>query len=361
MSLSKQFLKAAFGDAVGPNGRKVADNFSRWNGENKILDSEGAPVVVWHGTVVEGATWGTKPGQLPKGAFTVFDRERCGSVSESSDAKSGFWFSASRERADDAAQDAKAASEDDMVSAYTYRCVIRIENPQILGNIREYEPAEVAKIARKAKAAGHDGLVFEQGEYGPPDYLVFSANQVKVIEANSGAFSELDDDITDAAALVKKAPAPKPNLHAFLGKTKAEFLGKPKITKASNAKDLVPGLLRSHEGLPREPFLNGRFQAVYDTNGAAVLDGERVIASYHFGDHLVVLRSFRRQGIGAELVYQFRTRFPSTAPARSRTKASQALQVKVWERIEREVRLLRLAELASQSIEMSQGKAPGPR
>lgn len=360
MQLSKRFLNTTFGEAMGPNGRKVADNFVRWNGENKVLDADGAPVKVWHGTVVPGTTWGTREGELPKGAFTIFDMERCGSVSDSSDAKEGIWFSASRERAEDAAQDAKAASDDHMTSAYVYSCVIRIEYPMVLDNIRDYTPEEVAKIARRAKAAGHDGLIFEQGESGLPDYLIFSANQVKVLEANSGAFSNLDDDITDAAARIEKPPAPPPNLYAFMDVTKAEFLGKPAITKASNAKDLVPGLLRTHEGLPREPFLNGRYSALYDASGACVLDGEKVIASYHFGDHLVVLRSYRRQGIGSELAYQFRTRFPKTRPAKSRTKASQALQVKVWERIEREVRLLRAAEQASATIEEMRLKSPAP-
>lgn len=146
---------------------------------------------------------------------------------------------------------------------------------------------------------------------------------------------------------------------SILDFTKEAFLGKPAITKAANAKHLIPSLLVGHEDLPREKFCdpwakykNDRgMTAVYSKNGAAVFLGEKVIASYHFGDHLVVARPYRRQGIGAELVYQFRTRYPDVPPAKSRTKGSQALQKKVWERVEREGRILRSALSALDNIE----------
>jgi len=144
---------------------------------------------------------------------------------------------------------------------------------------------------------------------------------------------------------------------AILKFTKESFLGKPAITRASNAASLVPGLLLSHEAHPREKFLDpwARFMndrgltAVYDKNGAAVILGDKTIASYHFGDHLVVARQYRRQGIAAELVYQFRTWFPDVPPAKSRTKAAHALQKKVWERIEREARIIR-SEIAASAV-----------
>jgi GNAT superfamily N-acetyltransferase len=146
---------------------------------------------------------------------------------------------------------------------------------------------------------------------------------------------------------------------AIMEFTKEDFLGKPAITKASNAKNLIPSLLLGHEDLPRERFCDPwakynsdrGLTAVYSKNGAAVMHGEKVIASYHFGDHLVVSRPYRRQGIGAELVYQFRTRYPDVPPAKSRTKGSQALQKKVWERIEREGRILRCALGAAEEVE----------
>lgn len=138
-------------------------------------------------------------------------------------------------------------------------------------------------------------------------------------------------------------------LAAFSAMTRDEFLGKPKITSDSNADRLRPKLLAGMENLPREPFL-GRYEAIYDKDGAAVIDGDIVIASYNWGNTLVVHPAYRRQGIGAELVYQYRTRYPDTPPADYRTKASQALQRKVWARIERERPLKEGEEDQSQTV-----------
>ena len=60
--------------------------FKRWFGDSKVVDEDGKPLVVYHGTDAD---------------FTVFDREKLGQyTSENTDneaaiesAKVGFWFS----------------------------------------------------------------------------------------------------------------------------------------------------------------------------------------------------------------------------------------------------------------------------
>ncbi len=117
------------------------------------------------------------------------------------------------------------------------------------------------------------------------------------------------------------------------GMTREEFLGAPRITTNRNAVDLKPKALTTVQDIAPEPFLGGRFQIRMNEDGAAVFDGNKAIASYNFGDTLVVDPAYRRQGIAQELVYQWRTRYPAPAVARERTRASQAIQEKVWERI----------------------------
>jgi hypothetical protein len=125
--------------------------------------------------------------------------------------------------------------------------------------------------------------------------------------------------------------------HPFAGVTREQFLGNPRITKNDNAAGLVPRALKELTNVTAEPFAAGDgLTARYSDGAAAVYDGEKVVASYNFGDTLVVDKSYRRQGIAEELVYQWRMRNPGAAPAKQRTKASQALQEKVWARIERE-------------------------
>ena len=120
------------------------------------------------------------------------------------------------------------------------------------------------------------------------------------------------------------------------GMTREEFLGKPRITTNANAADLKPKAVRGMAEQPAEPFAVGGFTARYHDGDAAVYDGDKVIASFNFGDTLTVDPKYRRRGIAEELVYQVRTRNPNVPPAAERTKVAQKIEEKVWERIQRE-------------------------
>lgn len=116
--------------------------------------------------------------------------------------------------------------------------------------------------------------------------------------------------------------------------TREQFLGSPKITGNANASQLRPRDISPDAELV--PF--GAYQARFSPDGAAVYDGDKLVASYNFGDTLTVDKAHRGGGIGKELVYEWRTRYPSPATATHRTKAAQAIQEKVWDRIQREMR-----------------------
>lgn len=129
-------------------------------------------------------------------------------------------------------------------------------------------------------------------------------------------------------------PPKAPKSIAFINKTREEFLGNPTITSDKNASQLRPRDVTDSD--VRFGF-GSKYTASYSKSGAAVYDDEDLIASYNFGRNLVVDKPYRRKGIGYGLVYQWRTRFPDAPPATDRTKKSQALQVAVWDRIEREL------------------------
>jgi hypothetical protein len=118
--------------------------------------------------------------------------------------------------------------------------------------------------------------------------------------------------------------------------TKEEFLGNPKIVSTKSSSDLKPRVLTTNADAPLEPFLDGKYQVKMSEDGAVVLDDGKPIASYNFGKTLVVDPKYRKRGIAEELVYQWRSRYPGSAMADTRTKASQRVQEKVWERIQNE-------------------------
>lgn len=84
--------------------------------------------------------------------------------------------------------------------------------------------------------------------------------------------------------------------------TKEEFLGKPKIVSPKGSSDLEPRLLTTNESATPEPFMGGKYKLKISEDGAAVLDKDKVVASYNFGDALVVDPKYRKKGIAEELV-----------------------------------------------------------
>lgn len=119
--------------------------------------------------------------------------------------------------------------------------------------------------------------------------------------------------------------------------TRDQFMGSPKIVGKSDAAQLRPNLLKSTQDAELVPFMGGQYQAKFSPSGATVFDGDKVIASYNFGDNLVVDPKYRKKGIAEELVYQQRTYFPEPAKAKTRNKISQKIQENVYDRIQTEL------------------------
>lgn len=145
--------------------------------------------------------------------------------------------------------------------------------------------------------------------------------------------------------------------------SKEEFLGSPKITKNSNASDLKPIQLNTLKEVEPQPFMGGKYEFKMNEDGAVVLDKGKPIASYNFGNTLVVDKAHRKSGIAQELVYEWRTTYPAPAKADMRTKASQDIQEKVWDRIQREKEFLPQQEFAypqKEALEAAQRNAALP-
>jgi hypothetical protein len=164
--------------------------FKRWFGESKVVDDQGQPLVVYHGTktdisAFDGAKGGTANNLLfgPGFYFSAFP----GYSSE---------YAMTREWDDNAPKGSKYApvvkGGENVVPAY-----LSVENPFIFDGTKptgsNLTPQE---IAAKAKADGHDGI-FIKGMLGEmQEIIAFRPEQVKSATGNSGAFSADDPDIT---------------------------------------------------------------------------------------------------------------------------------------------------------------------
>lgn len=124
-------------------------------------------------------------------------------------------------------------------------------------------------------------------------------------------------------------------IEQFRGMTRERFLGNPKIIDAAPP-ELAPIDLR---GAKPESFLGAKYTIAFSERGALVYDGEKIIASYWSGRQSVLFvdDAYRRQGIALELMYQRALRYGALV-ARSRTQVAQGIALKVWDRIQTELK-----------------------
>lgn len=107
-------------------------NFYRWFGDSKVVDEQGRPLVVYHGT---------------KSKFDVFDKSKKGQASTVS--KAGFWFSPSEEFGKNFAEDIWYGEEETIVMPV----YLNLQNPKIYksGKISEEEYEKAKRIFENAE------------------------------------------------------------------------------------------------------------------------------------------------------------------------------------------------------------------
>jgi hypothetical protein len=161
------------GDAVEPlPPERVLENpnFARWFGDSKVVDSEGNPLVVYHGTDAD---------------ILGFDMELIGSKSEK--LRTGFFFTSSPQEA------SLYAINDNPNIIPVY---LKIENPYIEECRHPAADWEWMKASRviNAKKNSHDGIIMRSPQQTM--YVVFNPKQIKSIY-NNGQFSTATDNISE--------------------------------------------------------------------------------------------------------------------------------------------------------------------
>jgi hypothetical protein len=160
--------------------------FRDWFGDSKVVDENGKPLVVYHGTNAD---------------FSEFDMGRGGAVWETSDSEDVMWFADNVGRANAAARDAanvNAETEenyDAQTGANVRPVYLSMQNPKRVGMSDALDPAELADIIKQAKEDGHDGVILSPGEMGGTDYAVFDPSQIKSAIGNRGTFDPNDPNI----------------------------------------------------------------------------------------------------------------------------------------------------------------------
>ena len=164
------------------------EEFKAWFGDSKVVDGNGKPLVVYHGTGSE---------------FEKFDKTKIGKNFRQSEGV-GFFFSASMRKANRYADSFRDINR--LVDVY-----LKIENPLIKTTTNEspadyfdhntemtnetWETSERDGVYVMTDERKHDGIIIRGG--GDDDlYIVFEPNQIKSVN-NKGTFDSVSDNITE--------------------------------------------------------------------------------------------------------------------------------------------------------------------
>ena len=155
-------------------------NFWRWFKDSAVVDGEGRPLVVYHGTFND---------------FTMFDARRAGentegnasSESYAQTAKVGFWFSS------EPMAGPKAGYTADMP------VYLAIKNPKREMNLdwlaQGLERMTGQEYREQLISEGYDGIVLDDEEFGGTSYVAFEPTQIKSAIGNVGKFDPVDPSI----------------------------------------------------------------------------------------------------------------------------------------------------------------------
>lgn len=179
-----------------------AANFSAWFGDSKVVDADGKPLVVYHGT---------------HESFDTFDPQKIGSATDPGYFGEGFYFTKSPD---------EAASYTGMDGSNVMPVFVSLKNPYEMPSQSRFDSREAWKAALKSEGerlgvdlegdpkaisealrkAGYDGVVWRSAR-GADEYVAFEASQIKSAIGNSGRFDPNSASLTDPVAQIAERMA----------------------------------------------------------------------------------------------------------------------------------------------------------
>lgn len=165
------------------------DAFKRWFGDSKVVDENGEPLVVYHGT--------------PNGGFSTFSEKTKGTRTRHDPSDVGFHFTDSADYAEAYSEGYKLEAIEKYreifgeepgaiklpSGASTYAVYLRINNPMLVKSSKLIN----SSLIEQAKEQGKDGIISTMGD--AREYVVFNPNQIKSAIGNNGNFDGGNDNI----------------------------------------------------------------------------------------------------------------------------------------------------------------------
>jgi hypothetical protein len=153
--------------------------FREWFGESRVVDAEGKPLVVYHGT--------------PTPEFDQFSPAFAGRNTGNDAQDVAYHFS-------DSTKAANYYADVGGPNGAVMPVYLTMRNPLISS-----ESVINRTDIEAAKAAGHDGIIAPNATKTGTEYIAFAPSQVKSAIGNSGKFDPNSASLTDSASIVARA------------------------------------------------------------------------------------------------------------------------------------------------------------
>lgn len=208
-------------DVIEAEDKTQTPAFKRWFGDSKVVDANGDPLVVYHGTIARPDTARVKS----MGDIKAFDRMFTTQFRAPSIDTVGSWFSTNP--GEGGAQMYSGSGPGSAI----YPVYLSIQNPQVttfqlmtrrarlLANGKDdgrmIGEAEVNAYRKWLKAMGKDGIkINESGNEGSTEFdnqvawIALEPNQIKSATGNIGTYSPTSPDITNMKDMVERNATP---------------------------------------------------------------------------------------------------------------------------------------------------------
>lgn len=182
--------------------------FKQWFGNSKVVDENGEPLVVYHGTSAD---------------FSAFDPSQTGNSTDLGFYGSGSYFT---NRPSSASGYAKGEG------GRVMPVYLSIKNPYYTSE-QVLSDEELAKV----RAGGHDGIIAKVDDSGYVEYVVFKPTQIKSAIGNVGTFDPTDPDIRYQVS----RPVANPNVDKGVVSLVGQLVGR-QATAGEKIKAFASGL-----------------------------------------------------------------------------------------------------------------------
>lgn len=192
---------------------KPSPTFEQWFGASKVVDADGSPLVVYHGTNTEKDFTSFRTdidGIFGPGAYFTTDAKRAAGYAEKEDDFGRIipaYLSLRNPLVVTADYDAGLLVDFDSPAVPMLRQIFGDKADSIIGKLIFRESGLGPRVRRRIESLGHDGLIVQWE--GSKDYVAFDPEQIKSAIGNNGDFNVANTDIRFSLADIED-PAPAP-------------------------------------------------------------------------------------------------------------------------------------------------------